>query len=223
MEICFVTASSLNHLFEEKLEKLGKHDILVFGNGLGLVSYKKELAGETEYFHDIARLSKQLSSVVICGCDTDTYGIFRHSVVIADKGKLLGVTDMAHLIDDGEFVSGGNFKVYDTSAGKVGLIVQEDLFFPETTRILSLCDAEIIVCIFKRIDNYMPQIMLRACAFSSGTAMALCSKNYACVSDIRGKIILKSNLDIVSTKLKIEKDYHEISAKRRGLYREIST
>ncbi|MBQ7349247.1 MAG: carbon-nitrogen hydrolase family protein [Clostridia bacterium] len=224
MEVCFVTNESLNSAWQDKLSVLDGHKLLVFGfNGLGLVSYKKELAGETEYFHDLAKLSKQLSCVVLCGCDTDTYGVFRHSAVIADKGKILGVSDMAHAIDDSEFVAGGNFRVYDTSAGKIGVIIAEDLFFPESARVLTLCDADLIVCIYKKLDNTMPQIMLRAGAFANGVAMALCAKNYACVADIRGNITVASGAEIVKAKVKIEKDYHLISSRRRGLYRDFNS
>ncbi|MBQ9734507.1 MAG: carbon-nitrogen hydrolase family protein [Clostridia bacterium] len=224
METCFVTGSKMSAVFEEKLADVSKCNLLVFGfNGLGLVSYKKELEGKTEYFHDLAKLSKQLSNVVICGCDTDTYGVFRHSAVIADRGRILGVTDMAHVIDDGEFVAGGNFRVYDTGAGKIGVIVAEDLFFPEVPRVLALCDADVIVCIFKKLESFMPQIMLRAGAFANGVAMALCAKNYACVSDIRGKITCAGSADIIRTKIKTEKDYHLISSRRRGLYREFNS
>ncbi len=224
MDACFVTCDSLNSVWQSKLSQIGKPGVLVFSfNGLGLVSYKKELNGETEYFQDVAKLSKQISSVIICGCDTDTYGVFRHSAVIADKGKILGVTDMAHTIDDSEFVSGGNFRVYDTSAGKIGIIIAEDLFFPESARVLTLCDADFIVCLFKKLENTMPQIMLRAGAFSNGVAMALCAKDYACVSDIRGNILVASSKEIVKAKIKIEKDYHLISSRRRGLYREFNS
>lgn len=224
MKICFVTADSLNTVWQEKLGMLGKNEVTVFGfNGLGLVSYKKELNGETEYFQDVAKLSRQISSVVICGCDTDTYGVFRHSAVVADRGKILGVTDMSHALDDGEFVAGGNFRVYDTSAGKIGIIVAEDLFFPESARVLALCDADLIVCLFKKIEGYMPQIMLRAGAFSNGVSMALCAKNYASVADIRGNVTFSGSAGIVNTDVKIEKDYHLISSRRRGLYREFSS
>lgn len=224
MEVCFVTAQTLNQIWQEKLCEIGWQDVLVFGfNGMGLVSYKKELNGETEYFHDLARLSKQLSSVIICGCDTDAYGVFRHSVAIADRGKLLGVSDMAHVIDESEYSAGGGFRVYDTSVGKIGLIVAEDLFFPETARVLALCDADVIICLFKKLENSMPQIMLRAGAFSNGVAMALCAKNYACVSDVKGNITLASGADIVKAKIKIEKDYHLISSRRRGLYRDFNS
>ncbi|MBQ3219230.1 MAG: carbon-nitrogen hydrolase family protein [Clostridia bacterium] len=224
MELCMVTAGSINEVWQEKLGSINGSELLVFGfNGLGLVSYKKELNGETEYFHDIAKLSKQLSNVVVCGCDTDTYGIFRHSAVIADRGKILGVSDMAHAVDDSEFVAGGNFRVYDTSAGKVGIIISEDLFFPESARVLTLCDADIIVCLFKRQENYMPQIMLRAGAFANGVAMALVAENYGSLCDIRGNVTIASACDIVRAKVKIEKDYHLISSRRRGLYREFNS
>lgn len=223
MDLCFATCDTLNSVWQNKLSEIQKGDVLVFGfNGLGLVSYKKELSGETEYFHDVAKLSRQISGVVISGCDTDTYGVFRHSAVIADKGKILGVTDMAHSLDESEFVAGGTFRVYDTSAGKIGLLISEDLFFPEAPRVLALCDADIIICIFKKLEGSMEQVSLRASAFANGVAMALCAKNYACVSDIRGSIKVASSAEIVKIKLKIEKDYRLISSRRRGLYREFN-
>ena len=224
MKTCLVTGNTLNTVWQDKLFELGEQDLVAFGfNGMGLVSYKKELGGETEYFHDLAKLSKQLSCVIVCGCDTDNYGVFRHSAVIADKGKILGVSDMAHAIDDSEYAAGCGFRVYDTSAGKIGLVVAEDLFFPESVRVLALCDAELIICVFKKLENTMPQIMLRASAFANGVAMVLCAKNYACVADIKGQIAVASSADIVKANIKIEKDYHLIQSRRRGLYRDFNS
>ncbi len=224
MEVCFVTGYSLNSVWQNNLKAISGKDLVVFGfNGLGLVSYKKELSGETEYFQDVAKLSKQLSCTIISGCDTDIYGVFRHSAVIADKGKILGVSDMAHSIDESEFVAGGNFRVYDTSSGKIGLIVAEDLFFPETTRVLTLCDADVVVCVFKKLDGVMPLVMLRSNAFANGVITALCAENYSAVSDIRGNIISAGCADIINKNIKIEKDYHLISSRRRGLYREFNS
>ena len=224
MNLCFVTSDTLNSVWQNKLGQIGKQDVVVFGfNGLGLVSYKKELNGETEYFQDTARLSKQISSVVICGCDTETYGVFKHSAVIADNGKILGVCDMVHSLDESEFVAGGNFRVYDTSGGKIGILIAEDLFIPESSRVLALCDADIIICLFKKIEDYTPQLMLRANAFANGVPMALCGKNYVAVSNIKGNITLSSSNDIVKTKIKTEKDFHLITSRRRGLYRDFNS
>ncbi len=224
MKVCFITDGTLNSVWQDKLGDVGNADLYVFGfNGLGLVSYKKELSGETEYFQDLANLSRQLSAVVVCGCDTDTYGVFRHSAVIADKGKILGVSDMAHTLDNSEFVPGGNFRVYDTSAGKIGLIIAEDLFFPEVPRVLALCDADFIVCLFKKLDGAMPKIMLRASAFANGVPMSLCADNYACVADIKGNISVASGANIVRAEVSGDKDFHLISSRRRGLYRDFNS
>ena len=224
MKVSLVTAGTLNKVWNEKLVALNGSNLTIFGyNGLGLVSYKKELSGETEYFQDVAKLSKQLSSVVVCGCDTDTYGVFKHSAVIADRGKLLGVNDMAHSIDNSEFTAGGNFRVYDTSAGKIGIIVAEDLYFPETSRVLTLCDADVIVCVMKNVESHMPQIMLRAMAFANGVTMMLCAQNYSCVADIKGSVVYSGPEQIAKVEIKTQKNYHLISSRRRGIYREFSS
>lgn len=224
MRCCLVTDGALNAVWQEKLNKIDKSDLVVFGfKGLGLVSYKKELEGESEYFQDVAKLSKQLCCTVVCGCDTDTYGTFRHSAVIADKGKILGVSDMSHAIGDSEFVAGAGFRVYDTSAGKIGIIVCEDILFPEVARVLALCDADLIVCVYKRADTFMPEIMLRAGAFANGVAMVLCAENYSAVANLKGEITAAGSADIFRTEIKIEKDYRLISSRRRGLYREFGS
>lgn len=224
MQIRLITNDSLNTVWQERFDAVSNSKLTVFGfNGLGLVSYKKELSGETEYFRDVATFSKQTDGVVICGCDTDTYGVFRHSAVIADKGKILGVSDMVHQIDGSEFVAGGNFRVYDTSSGKIGLIVADDLYFPEVPRLLSLCDADLIVCVFLTVDNCMPQIMIRSGAFANGVPMALCAKNYSMVADIRGNVIGGGCADFLTVDVKNEKDFKLISCRRRGLYKDFNS
>lgn len=224
MRICFVTQGALNYYWQEKLDLLSGNDLLIFGyNGLGLVSYKKELSGETEYFRDVANMSKQLGSIIVCGCDTDTYGVFRHSVVIADNGKLLGVSDMAHSIDQSEFVPGGSFRVYDTSKGKIGIVVCEDIFFPETSRVLALCDADILVCVMKNVDNFMPQVMQRAMAYANGVPMALCTNRYVSLVDIRGDVLVSGQNSVINAKLSIEKDYRLINSRRRGIYKDFNS
>lgn len=221
MKLCFVTKYNVDYLWQNNLNEVLNQDVIVFGfNGLGLVSYKKELAGETEYFSDLARLSKQTSCVIISGCDTDTYGVFRHSVVVADKGKLLGVSDTVHTIDESEFVSGGSYKVYETSAGKIGVIILDDIMFPKSAEVLTMCDADVIICIYNHVENGIPELMVRANAVINGIIVGLSSNNMALLSDENGKVLIGSNANIVKTKIDIRKEYHLVSVKKRGTYRE---
>ncbi len=224
MKISFITEGSVNAVWQNKLGCVADSDLLVFGfNGLGLVSYKKELSGETEYFQDVAKMSRQLSCTIICGCDTDTYGVYRHSAVIADKGKILGVSDTVNCIDETEYVAGGSYRVYETSAGKIGIIVCDDLFFFDSSKTLAACDADVVICPFKKIDDIVPLVMLRACAFANGLAMGLCAEKFAAVSDICGNVAACSRSDILKCSVKTERDYHFVGTKRRGFCRKTRT
>ena len=217
MKACFVTDRDISAFWDSDLEKVGKVNLLCFGfNGLGLVSYKKELKGETEYFHDVASLSRQTGGVVISGLDTDTYGVYRHSCVIADKGKILGVSDANFMLDESEFKSGGNLRVYDTSAGRIGVVVAEDVFYPEVIKTLSLCDADYIVSVFGRIENAMTQVMMRAGSFTGGLTICMLAENYLQASNAKGDLIFATSNGITVTDLKLEKEFHKITTRRRG-------
>ena len=222
MKICFITEGGINE-FWDSLKKM-KTDIICFGfNGMGLVDYKRELDGDTNYFEDLALLSKELNCVVICGCETDTYGVKRLSAVIADKGKILGVSDMVHIIDNSAYECGSGFRVYDTGSGKIGIIVSNDLYFPEVVRCLALCDSDVIFSIFGDITDSLPQVMMRANSFANGMAICMCAGGYTQISDIKGKMLLTSPEGIVNYNLEVKKDYHLIESRQRGYYKEFNT
>ena len=96
MRVRFVSKGGM-HAFKELEEGA---DVFLFGfNGMGEVSYEKELKGESDFFERVALLSKSTQSVVVCGCITDTRGHKRKSAVVAENGRLLGVSDMLHVLD----------------------------------------------------------------------------------------------------------------------------
>lgn len=146
MRICFVSRGSLNSFWDTYGGS--DADIVFFGfQGIGEVSYEKELRGETGYFEDAAILSKENHNVVVCGCVTDTRGVKRKSAVVAENGRLLGVSDMLNAID-GEYKSGAGLRVYETKVGRLGIAVAEDLYFPEILRTLAVCGSDLILCPF---------------------------------------------------------------------------
>ena len=220
LKICFVTEGTVKD-FARGAEFFSGADIVIFNaEGMGLVSYGKELTGETESFQEIAALSKKLNCVVIAGCDTETYGIMRRSAVICEKGKILGVSDMAHTIDESGYASGGGFRVYETEPAKIGLLVQEDLYFPEALRVLTLCDADIIINVFKEVKNHIPALMARSGAFANGVDVLTCASGYAFIADVKGELLFSSPQRISECEFSVEKDYHLVQARRKGCYRE---
>ena len=191
MKIRFVTEGSLNEYWEGA--KRADCDLLVFGfDGLGEVDYRRELAGETSKLEDMAILSREAGCTVISGCFTDSCGVRHKSAAIAEKGRILGVADMLHVTEPNEFKSGAHLKMYETAAGKIGLCVGEDLYFPSVCESLALFDADVIVSVFGAAEDFVPQLMMRACAFSSGVNVCMCAAGIAQIASPDGDIRMRA-------------------------------
>ena len=220
MKIHFVTEGTLNEYWDHS--PACGCDVLVFGfNGLDEVDYARELGGVTTKMEDAAILSREQKCVVISGCYTVSCGIRRKSALVAERGRILGVSDMLCSIDSSEFKSGGALKVYETGAGKIGLLVAEDLYFPEIAQMLSLCDADVIVSVFGEIEDFVPQLMMRADAFVSGVRLAMCAAGCAQVASVTGDVEMLSPKKECDHSFAPEREYHVVSGRRRGFARKI--
>lgn len=218
MRICFVTSGSLSEF--ARLDTHGAADVVCGGfQTLGEVSYERELRGETGLFEDVALLSKEQRNVVVCGCFTDARGIRRKSVVVAEKGRILGVSDMVNRIDAGEYRSGAGIKIFETGAGKIGVVVAEDLYFPQVLQTLSVCGAEIALCLFEELNESLEQTLMRAGAFLYGIPVCVCAYGYAQAADIGGKVRFASPMNPCFYDLQREQEYHLVETRQRGLYR----
>ena len=220
MKVCFVTKGSFYDFWETRLDMVGKSKIIVFGaNGLGLVSYESELSSETEYFQDVARLSKTLGGVVVLGCDTDTYGAFRKSAIVADSGKLLGVSDAVCVSLCSEYTGGVNFTVYNTSVGKIGVLIGSDLYSVDAIKTLSLADADVVFCIFDKVDDFVTEVVIRAYSYLFGIPIALVGDGLVTVSSVDGGVAFSSTKQVATFDVNTDKVYGEVLLKKRGLSR----
>lgn len=215
MRIGFIGRGQVSNYAEKEGERA---DVLLFGfDGKTEVSYEKELKGESAFFEDVARLSKRENNVVVYGCVTDTLGIRRKSALVAKSGKLLGVSDMLNAVD-GEIGAGAGLRVYDTDAGKMGVIVAEDLCFPETVRALSLCGSDFIVCPFGSTDSRLQKTLVCANAYFSGTPVFFCGKGRCMVADPSGELVFESPHSPVYFDYEPKKEYHLIETRRKGAF-----
>ncbi len=210
MKIRFMSASGV-----EDTEEAGA-ELLLFGlKGMGVVSYEKELKGESEYFRRVAKLSGREKGVVVSGCITDTRGHKRRSAVVAENGRLLGVSDMLYAVD-GEIGCGAELRIYETKLGKMGVLVGEDLYFEEGGRALVLCGCDFIVCPFGRVTGELQSALLRADAFRLGVPIFLCGEGYAAVASPKGELVFSSPENGAAWEYAIEREYHLIERRRRG-------
>lgn len=218
MRICFVTDGGLEE-YEKKYAEASADVVCFSFSALGKVCYERELKGETNLFEDVALLSKEQKNVVVCGCYTDARGIRRKSVVVAERGRILGVSDMVNRIDGGEYRSGAGIKIYDTSAGKLGVVVAEDLYFPQVMQTLSVCGAEAALCVFEELNESLEQTLMRAQAFFFGLPVCICAFGFAQAADIGGKLRFSSPKSPCYYDLEREQEYHVVETRQRGFYR----
>ena len=190
MRIHFVTEGSLGEYWDGGSRT--PCDVLVFGfDGLGEVDFAAELAGETQKLEDMAILSRELGCTVLAGCITDSCGIRHKSVAVAENGRILGVTDMLHIGEQDDIKSGAHLKVYATRAGKLGVCVGEDLYYPAVAEALALFDADVIFNVFGEAEDTIPQLMLRACAFIAGVGIGMCARGIAQFSSPEGEMRMR--------------------------------
>lgn len=171
------------------IKSLPKCDIAVFGfKGLGEVDYEQELKGLTDKFEDAARLSKSADCGVLTGCKTISRGLVRKSVAAACGGKLLGISDMTHVIDGETFKSGAGLGVYTLGGYKVGLCIENDLLFPETIKALSLCGCNAVVVFMEELKDNLPPLLIRSYSYLYGVPIIMCAGSTACYAEVSGEI-----------------------------------
>jgi predicted amidohydrolase len=191
--------------------------ISVYGfNSLGKVSYKSELSGVESKLPKLSAHSKKTGGVVIAGAITDNYGILKKSAVISDRGKLLGISDCVLGYDGSVYQGGGSYKVYQTSACKIGLIVAEDIKNFEAVKSMSLCDADLIVMISPEDEKNQHNFLVRAYAYLFGVATLLVTKNSVIASDSQGEIVGKSVEAKSNLIIPVKRQYVLTKIKRRG-------
>ena len=134
---------------------------------------------------------------------------------MAERGKLLGVSDQ--LYTQGEELRGGaHLKVYPTSAGKLGICVGEDLYFPQVAQSLSLFDADAVFCVFGQEREEAPRLMLRASAFCAGVPVCMCAEGVAQVASEKGELLFRSARRECDYDLALSRSYRIFSRRLRG-------
>lgn len=177
------------------------------------VVYEKELKGETDYFERVARVSKTVGGVVVCGCKTNARGHKRKSALVVENGTVLGVNDTLHAIDN-DCSSGAEVGIYQTQAGKMGVVVAGDLRFPEVFKTLSLCGVAFVVCPYEKAGERELAI-IRAHAYCFGVPVYFCGEGQVGIALPSGELAFSSEEDVAFAKCKNTKEYHLVETRRK--------
>ena len=216
MRICFVGQGERAARLQSPQACQGekKPALTVFGFDGGEVSFERELKGETRIFEDVAKRSKTDENLVVYGVITNTRGHRRKSAIVAENGRILGVSDAIHAID-GEVRSGAFLRVYDTKIGRVGVAVAEDIYDTDTVKTLAVCGCDFIVCPFERVRDAVCSVLLRAYAFTAGVPIAFCGGGYAMIADVDASIAFAAPIGYAETEFVVKKEFHLIESRRK--------
>lgn len=112
----------------------------------------EEMPNQTSNSHQ--KLAKELGVVIIAsGFEKRALGLYHNSAwIINSNGELLGIYRKMHIPQDPGFEekfyftpSDDGYKVFNTSFGKIGILICWDQWYPEAARITALKGAEIII------------------------------------------------------------------------------
>ncbi len=198
---------------EEKEE-----EILVFGfNGFEVINYKNELSGKDSNLSMLAKYSKNGGKVVLSGAITDNYGIIRKSCLIAENGKLLGISDMNLCLDKAPFSSGCGHRIYQTKSHRIGVLVGDDIVDVESVKAMALLGADIVICLISTEEKPQHSVLVRAYSYLFGLPVVLLTKDSVIASDLNGEICGASKNEESRIIVPIKKNYRLCQTKRRGI------
>ena len=152
----------------------------------GRLELAEEIPGPTT--ERFAALARELGVVVVLNLyERDGDHAFDSSPVIDADGSLLGVTRMLHITDyegfhERDYYDPGDhgLPVYDTAAGKLGVVICYDRHYPEAMRALALAGAELVVVPQAGTAGEWPEGLyeaeLRVAAFQNGYFTALVNR-----------------------------------------------
>jgi predicted amidohydrolase len=173
-----------NPVFAQREENLNKvfdalradsPDLLVlpefFATGYQFSS-AEEAAGLSETIPDgyttqrLMNLSREKKMYIVAGLpERDGYRFFNSAVLTGPEG-FIGCYRKTHLFfEEKLYFSAGDagFHVWDTSIGRIGIMICFDWFFPESMRVLSLKGADIIAHPANLVLPYCPLAMPVRC------------------------------------------------------------
>lgn len=126
----------------------------------------------------LSGLARRHGLLTICGWPEATGGprLYNSAIIIERDGTILGRYRKTHLFgrEPDYFASGDRLQAFDTSVGRVGVLICYDMEFPETARVLALDGAAILLTPTANMDPYAAYqaVYTRARAMENGIYVA---------------------------------------------------
>ena len=206
MKVCVVTSGAA---------RLPECDVALFGfERLGAVDYESELSGKSEKFEEVARLSRAADCGVVCGCITSSRGAVRKSAAAACSGKLLGISDMCRVFGDEEYKSGASLGLYMLGGCRAGVLIENDIYFPECMRSLAACGCSVVLFLSEGLRP-VHSVLMRAYAYLYGVPVIGCAGRTALFAETSGGLAT-SNLPLTLFETSRVPCWRTVASRMRG-------
>lgn len=204
-----VFAKSYDPSYDDELKTC---DIILFGRkAFPPIKIKRELSGQDENLVKIRALSKKLGATMLVALKTESFGSFRRSIAVLEKGKLLSLSD-ANLPDGGEKGTIG-YKVTKTSVCKIGVAVSKDIKNPDCIKALTACESQIIVNLYVDLCDFKMPELIRSLSYLYGVPIISCGTHGVVASSSGGKLNFAAKLDFAEFFLDTKRTVKEITYK----------
>ncbi len=213
-----VYCSVVDDVLSQEDKNFSNADLIIFGfNSLKRINYKNELAGSEDSLLKISKLSKRVKKTIIVGAYTNNYSVIRKSALVADCGKILGIYDMHYKRQETCVSVGCGCKIYQTSIGKIGILIDDDIFNYDAVKSLAVCDTDLIVFLTDKKDKLELDFLFRAYSFLFGIPIIVLCPNGIILTDQNGQITTYESKNKVDLILNTRKNYSILTTKQRGL------
>lgn len=146
MVFCFENFD-IDSLIDEYNDILSTNDIVVLKKSVcGRVNLPYELNGKTQLIKRLLLFSRQKEIILFVAMDAQIGGNIYDSIMVIDKGKVLGVSDC--ICEQKGYKSGTSLRSYATSMGKVCVFAGQDIMYAELWShvvgcryIINICDS----------------------------------------------------------------------------------
>ena len=221
MNVFYLSGEEEN--IEAAIESVGDNSLVIMGYGdVKKIDLVKELNGESNVLRAVAYLSRSKNSVFIVGVYAELYGKDYVSAAVLDRGRILGISDMTHLAQEDKDVSlGSSYRIYSTCLGKIGVVVGNDVFYPEVIRAVTLRGADFIVNVtpYNAVTGY--ELALRSNALFNGIMIFADSRERRYLISRDGAVTLRKDTPRVSGHYIVSRDRTLISGLRQEIYNDI--
>lgn len=152
----------------------------------------------SSYVAEARRLAREYRMHAVF-CYTENRGghYYNTALLLDDRGETIGHYDKTHLLDhDLRFAPGADLPVFDTTLGRMGMVICADRRWPETVRVLRVRGAELVLIPSYGMHHEANEWWMRTRAYENEVHLAFCHPNVAFVCDPRGKVPhkLRSNV-----------------------------